>query len=177
MHIYSWESLWIQTNIHKYAKFFKYIARLLTTKKYQDEFISSPKYINKDVKWSIESKRIHATRNNNISKSLPILGIYSLIASFTPPLVSICFLYLKYQSCPSKGINQHLIVLMKLPNASVKIRYRSSPCLNINVFTWVKGTFWLMSRQKSSTIGYTNIKMHREVDVFDYMSITYYHTW
>ena len=133
------------------------------------------KYINNNTKCPIESKKNHATTNNNISKSLPILGLYPSIALFSPPLCSNLCLYLEYRSWSSKDISQHLIVLMKLPNPSVKIRYRSFPCL-INVFTLVKGTFWLRSRQWSSTIGSTNIKIHREVDVFDYMTITYYHT-
>ena len=81
-------------------------------------------------------------------------------------------LYPKYRSWSSKNINKHLIVLMKLPNPSVKIRYRSFPCLT-NISSWLKGTFWLRSRQQSSTIGSMNIKIHREVDVFDYMPITY----
>ena len=57
---------------------------------------------------------------------------------------------------------------MKLPKTSVKIRYRSSPCLT-NISSWLKGTFWLRSRQQSSIIGSMNIKIHREADVFDYM--------
>ena len=68
------------------------------------------------------------------------------------------------QSWFSKNINQHLIVLMKLPNLSVKIRYISFPCLT-NSFPWLKGTFWLRSRQWISIISSTNIKLHREVDV------------
>ena len=32
---------------------------------------------------------------------------------------------MKLRSCSSKNINKHLIVLMKLPNPSVKIRYSS----------------------------------------------------
>ena len=38
-------------------------------KKIQVEFISSPKYINKDANWPIDSKKNHGTTNNNISKS------------------------------------------------------------------------------------------------------------
>ena len=37
-----------------------------------------------------------------------------------------------------------------------------------------KGYIWLRSRQGSLTIGSTNIKIHREVDVIYYMSITYW---
>ena len=73
------------------------------------------------------------------------------------------------------NINKHLIVLMKLPNPSVKLRYRIFPCLT-NISSWLKGTFWLRSIQRSSTTGSTNIKIHREVDVFDYIPITYYNT-
>ena len=71
---------------------------LHTTKRNQVEFISSPKYIHKDDKFPIESKTIYATTNNNTSKSLPLLGIYSSIALFTPPLGSMPCLYSKYRS-------------------------------------------------------------------------------
>ena len=86
------------------------------------------------------------------------------------------YLYLKYWSWLSKNINKHLIVLMKLPNPSVKIRYISFPCLT-NISPWLKGTFWLRSRQRSSTLGSTNNKIHRKVDVLYYIPITYYQTW
>ena len=59
---------------------------------------------------------------------------------------------------------------MKLPNPSVQIRYRIFPCLT-NISSSLKGTFWLTLRQQSSTIGSMNIKIHTEVDVFDYMPI------
>ena len=97
----------IQTNIYKYAKFLKYITRLHTTVFFKVEFIYSPKYIKKYGKWSIEFKNIHATTNNKISKSLPILGIYSLITPFTPPLSSIPCLYLEYSEAgpPRKLVN------------------------------------------------------------------------
>ena len=68
---------------------------LHTTKRNQVEFISSPKYISKDAKFPIESKKLHATTNNSISKSLPILVLYSSIELFTP-LGSIPYLYLEY---------------------------------------------------------------------------------
>ena len=88
----------------------------------------------------------------------------------------IACLYPKYWSWSYKNLNKHVIVVMKLPNPSVKIRYRSFPCLT-NISPWLKGTFWLRSRQWSSTIGSANIKIHREDYLFDYMPRTYYHTW
>ena len=108
--------------------------------------------------------------------SFPIFVIYSSIPLFTHPLGFIPFLSLKYRIFPSKDINQHLIVLMKLRNPSAKIRHKIFPCLK-NIFPWLKGTFWLKSRKQSSKISSTNLNIHREVDVFDYMPITYYHKW
>ena len=72
------------TIIHKYAKFLMHIARVHTTKKHQVQSISNPKYINKDAKQPRESKKLHATTNNYVSKSFPILGSYSSIAPCAP---------------------------------------------------------------------------------------------
>ena len=150
----------VQTKFTNMQSFSSILQVWIQLKKIQVEFISSPKYINKGTKWPIVSRKLHATTNNNISKFFQILRIYSSIAQFTPPLGSIACLYPEYRSWSSKDISQHLIVLMKLPNPSVKIRYRGFPCL-INVFTWVNGTFLLRSRQRSLPIGSTNIRIHR----------------
>ena len=79
------------SQICKFSHVYKKVA--YKSKTIQAEFIYFPKYINKDVKWPIDSKKIHATTNNNISKPLPILGIYSSITPFTPPLGSMPCLY------------------------------------------------------------------------------------
>ena len=159
MHIYSWAS-----NPNQYlqiCKVFEVYNKVAYTCFFLSRIHIFPKIHKKYSKLSIESKSVNATTNDNISKYFPILGIYSLIAPFIPPLSSIPCLYLEYWSWSSKEISK-LIVLMKIPNPSAKMRYRSFPCL-INVFPWVKGTFWLRSGQTSSTI-YC-------------MPITYYHTW
>ena len=83
IHVHPYESRF-QTIIHKYAKFFMYIARVHITKKHQVKSIFDPKYINKTTKWPIETKKLQATTNNCISKSLPILGSYSSITPCAP---------------------------------------------------------------------------------------------
>ena len=50
-----------------------------TTKNIKCNPYLTQKHINKEAKWPIESKNLHATTNNYISKSFPILGSYSSI--------------------------------------------------------------------------------------------------
>ena len=77
-------------------------------------------------------KRPHKTRGEIrtcLVTQLANIGNLFINSIIYHHLGSILFLYLKYPSWSSKYINQHPIVLMKLPNQSVKIMYRSFPCL------------------------------------------------
>ena len=73
----------LKSTIHKYAKSLMGIQKdCIQLKYYQVESMACPKsHINKDSKCPMESKQIHAIKNNYISiKILSYIEIYSSIA-------------------------------------------------------------------------------------------------
>ena len=140
--------IWIQTIIHKYAKFPIYIARMHITKITSSAIHIWPKiHPQRGSKWPLESKTLHTTTHNNISsKSFAYIGIlFFNNTKFPSPLGSCPCIYMESQSWSPKDISQHpTVFIMKFSNPSVKNNIKSFRCW-ISDFAKVKGTLLLRS--------------------------------